>query len=131
MFPKALAVAFIFASSLATAVPLAKRQTFTGDGTFFVPGLGACGFENTSTQLVAALGHIDFDSFSGGNPNPNDNPVCGRQVKASSGGKSVTVEIVDRCAGCAGEFDLDFSETAFAALADPSVGRIPITWEFV
>ncbi|KAF9065127.1 RlpA-like double-psi beta-barrel-protein domain-containing protein-containing protein [Rhodocollybia butyracea] len=123
MFPKALAVALIVASSLVTALPLAKRQTFSGDGTFFVPGLGACGFESTSSQLVAALGHTDFDSFS--------NPVCGRKVKASSGGKSVTVEIVDRCAGCAGEFDLDFSETAFTALASPSVGRIPITWEFV
>ncbi|KAF9065126.1 RlpA-like double-psi beta-barrel-protein domain-containing protein-containing protein [Rhodocollybia butyracea] len=123
MLLKALTVACVIGYSLATAVPLAKRQAFSGDGTFFVPGLGACGFTNTSSQLVAALGHIDFDSFG--------NPVCKRQVKASSGGKSVTVEIVDRCAGCAGEFDLDFSETAFAVLAPLSAGRIPITWEFV
>ncbi|KAF9065135.1 RlpA-like double-psi beta-barrel-protein domain-containing protein-containing protein [Rhodocollybia butyracea] len=123
MFPKALAVALIFASSLATAVSLDKRETFSGEGTFFQPGLGACGFTNTASQLVAALGRIDFDSFS--------NHVCGRKVKASSGGKSVVVEIVDRCDGCPGKFDLDFSPAAFNALADPSAGRIPITWEFV
>ncbi|KAF9065123.1 RlpA-like double-psi beta-barrel-protein domain-containing protein-containing protein [Rhodocollybia butyracea] len=123
MFPKALAVALIFASSLATAVSLDKRASFSGEGTFYEPGLGACGRVNTASQMVAALGHLDFDTFS--------NHVCGRKVKASSKGKSVVVEIVDRCAGCKGKFDLDFSPAAFKALANPDAGRIPITWEFV
>lgn len=35
------------------------------------------------------------------------NPVCGRQISASYGGRSVTVQVVDRCTGCAFT-DLDF-----------------------
>ncbi|KAF9510443.1 hypothetical protein BS47DRAFT_68472 [Hydnum rufescens UP504] len=41
---------------------------------------------------------------------------------------SVTVRIVDRCAGCQGKFDLDFSPAAFNALADPNLGRIDFPW---
>jgi hypothetical protein len=48
------------------------------------------------------------------------------------GGRTVTATVVDRCAGCAGAADLDFSEAAFAQLADPSVGRIHgVQWDFV
>jgi expansin (peptidoglycan-binding protein) len=45
----------------------------------------------------------------------------------SDGGKSVTVAITDRCTGCQ-IGDLDFSPSAFSALADESLGRIDITW---
>jgi len=45
----------------------------------------------------------------------------------SDGGKSVTVAITDRCTGCE-LTDLDFSPSAFSALADESLGRIDITW---
>lgn len=41
----------------------------------------------------------------------------------SDNGQSVTVEVVDRCTGC-NTFDLDFSPSAFEALAALSVGRI-------
>jgi len=69
-----------------------------------------------------------FDIYPGyDGVNPNDNPVCNRKITASSGGKSVTVTVVDRCTGCA-ETSLDFSPAAFDELADPSVGRIDITW---
>jgi expansin (peptidoglycan-binding protein) len=40
------------------------------------------------------------------------------------------VRIVDLCPGCASG-DLDFSESAFAEIADPALGRVPISWRFV
>ena len=45
-------------------------------------------------------------------------------------GKSVNVMIVDACGGCSGSTDLDFSPAAFSQLADESLGRIDITWEW-
>ncbi|CAK5264149.1 unnamed protein product [Mycena citricolor] len=140
---------------LASAVPVAlkARQGFSGDGTFFETGLGACGISNTDADFIAAVGAGTFDSFpfvfsltdgkpgtkspsqsplSGATANPNTNPICGRQIVANFEGKSVTVAITDRCAGCAGAADLDFSPAAFAQLADPSVGRLTgVTWDFV
>ena len=109
-------------------------------GTFYeVIGVGACGWSNNDSQYVVALGHQLFDSGD----------FCGRTLTATckayrcplyririwhdlhtDKGKSVTVEVVDRCAGCA-EYDLDFSPAAFDQLADPSVGRIyGVTWHF-
>jgi expansin (peptidoglycan-binding protein) len=47
-------------------------------------------------------------------------------------GKSVTVTVVDRCAGCAGTADLDLSPTAFSQLANESVGRLHnAEWNYV
>lgn len=80
--------------------------------------------------MIAAASFELFDIFPGATDNPNLNPICGRTVTASHGGKSVTVKIVDRCAGCEGQFDLDFSPAAFNALANPDLGRIEITWHF-
>lgn len=47
-------------------------------------------------------------------------------------GKSVTATIVDRCAGCAGKYDVDFTTAGFKKLASLNVGRIHgLQWEFV
>lgn len=43
----------------------------------------------------------------------------------------MTVAIMDTCPGCHGEYDLDLSPAAFNKLANPDVGRIKISWEFV
>jgi len=45
------------------------------------------------------------------------------------GGKSIQVKIVDRCEACA-IGDIDLTPTAFAALADPSLGRTDVEWFF-
>jgi len=119
-----------------SGIQLATRQSvlnevFTGDATFFEPGLGACGQTDGPNDLIAAASHALFDSFPGATANPNNNPICGRSVTATANGRSVTVRIVDRCAGCSGEGDLDFSPGAFGQLADLSVGRIHgMTWKF-
>lgn len=93
----------------------------TGQGTFFATGLGACGWTTSDSDYIVAISKDLFDSFGTGNP--NNNPACGKMVKATYQGKSVTCKVVDRCEGCA-KYDLDFTPSAFSQLADQSVGRI-------
>lgn len=107
---------------------------YKGDGTFYSPsvGFGSCGHQSQDTELVAALAAGSMRLY---NPsNPNNNPLCGHKVKVWQDGKpnnSVTVAIMDTCPGCHGEYDLDLSPAAFNKLANPDVGRIKISWEFV
>ncbi|KAJ7768905.1 hypothetical protein B0H16DRAFT_1518600 [Mycena metata] len=44
-------------------------------------------------------------------------------------GKSIQVRIVDRCENCT-VGSIDLTPTAFAALADVTPGRLPVTWKF-
>jgi len=132
-FSKTLAIAALAVTANAAAI-LKTRQSYltgtqTGDGTFYTPGLGACGVTNTASDLIVAVSESLFDSYPGySGTNPNSNPVCGKKITASYGGKSVTVTVEDRCTGCA-ETDLDFSPAAFTELAAESVGRIHgMTW---
>ncbi|KAK6528693.1 hypothetical protein TWF694_003936 [Orbilia ellipsospora] len=53
-------------------------QTFSGDATFYDPGLGSCGITNSGSDLIAAIGHTLFDSKA--TANSNNNPFCGRQI---------------------------------------------------
>jgi hypothetical protein len=104
----------------------------TGEATYYGTGLGSCGITNTDSDKIAAVSHLLYDNYPGYNGvNPNDNPICGKQVKATYQGKSVTVTITDRCVACA-LTDLDFSPSAFNDLADQSIGRLfGMTWEWV
>ncbi|CAK5264145.1 unnamed protein product [Mycena citricolor] len=125
---------FALAFALVQAAPVfkAKPVVHTGDGTFFAPGLGACGKTNKASDLIVAVGHGVFDSFPGATANPNKNPICGKKIKATFKGKSVVATVEDRCAGCAGAADLDFTEAGFKKLASLSVGRLHgVKWEFV
>ncbi len=105
------------------------NQTYSGDGSFYEVGLGACGMTNTDSQLVAALPAAQFDAATPAG-NPNANPYCNKKMQVTTGGKSVVVTVVDRCAGCA-TGDVDLSPAAFDQLADPSVGRLPVTWDYI
>ncbi|KAJ7751937.1 hypothetical protein DFH07DRAFT_960773 [Mycena maculata] len=136
----------------AYSAPIRAAQTCSGDGgsaaylrkvlienhvpfpgTFYEPGLGACGVTNNAKQLIVAVGHGVFDSYPGADAsNPNKNPICGKKLKATYGQKSVIVTVEDRCAGCAGAADLDFTVAGFQQLASPTVGRIQgVKWEWV
>ncbi|KAK6363285.1 hypothetical protein TWF730_000725 [Orbilia blumenaviensis] len=53
-------------------------QTYTGDATYYDPGLGSCGITNSASDLIAAIGHALFDSMA--TANSNNNPFCGRQI---------------------------------------------------
>ncbi|EIM82454.1 barwin-like endoglucanase [Stereum hirsutum FP-91666 SS1] len=135
-FASIIAVASVALFSLvpASAVPtgnstLLARQSYSGDGTYYSPGLGACGLTNADTDLIVAVSTSLYDSYPGATSNPNLNPICGKTITATYNGKSVTAAVEDKCYACA-EYDLDFSPSAFQQLADESVGRIEITWQF-
>ncbi|EIW74050.1 plant expansin [Coniophora puteana RWD-64-598 SS2] len=146
MFAKGFATLALALSASAMAVPFGKRQTPTstssapaststlpawlvgtqsGDGTFFNPATGACGIVNTDSDFIVAVADQLFNNFPGFMPgsNPNLNPICGKNITASYGGKNVTVSVTDRCGGCQ-MTDLDFTPAAFSVLADQSLGRI-------
>ncbi|RDB27297.1 Allergen Asp f 7 [Hypsizygus marmoreus] len=102
-----------------------------GEATFYDPGLGACGTQNTSGDLIAAVAQEFFDSYPGATSNPNTNPICNKRITVNYQGRSVTVAITDRCPGCKGKYDLDLSPAAFDHLADRSVGRLhEAQWDF-
>jgi len=85
MFAK---VAALFALSLGLAAmvpaaPLEARQGFSGDGmilysprnnstisfrtsppgTFYAPGLGSCGIQNTDADMIVAVSYLLFDTY--------------------------------------------------------------------
>ncbi|CAO3671656.1 unnamed protein product [Rhizopus stolonifer] len=99
------------------AVPIQKRESMSGDGTFYEVGLGSCGNTNSDSELVAALSSSLMQSGS----------YCGHSITINSAGKSVIVKVVDSCPGCA-QGDVDLSPTAFRKLASLDKGRISITW---
>ncbi|KAJ7038092.1 RlpA-like double-psi beta-barrel-protein domain-containing protein-containing protein [Mycena alexandri] len=120
-------------SSGSSAVSSYFAGVNTGDGTYYNTGLDACGLtDSDSSSFIAAVSIDLFDNYPGyTGGNPNNNPMCNRQVKATYQGKSVTVRVVDRCTGCASQ-DLDFSPLAFQELAPLAVGRLTgMTWEWV
>ena len=49
---------------------------FTGDLTYYSPGLGACGTTAGESDPVVALSPAEY----GNDPNPNNSPACGRQI---------------------------------------------------
>jgi len=103
----------------------------SGDGTYYDTGLGACGWTNTDSDMIAAIAFGTFDTYPGYNgANPNNNPICGKTVTATYGANTATVTIVDRCAGCMKDSSLDFSPAAFQLLSPLGAGRIQIEWSW-
>lgn len=93
-----------------------------GDGTYYdADGSGNCGFPpSPGDLLVAAMNDPQYEGSA----------VCGTCAHVVGPSGEVTVRIVDRCPECAAG-DLDLSPQAFAMLADPSLGRVPIQWREV
>lgn len=102
--------------------------TFSGEGTYYDPEMGACGKVNSADEMIVAISHELYDKNTP-NGNPNKNTLCGKKIKASYEGKSVEVSVVDRCVGCARD-DLDLSPAAFEKIADKDLGRINLTWQW-
>jgi len=97
---------------------LEKRNTHSGRGTWYYPGLGSCGGTNNNNQLVVAVSE-QFPGAGGAD--------CWKHVQINAGGKSVTAQIVDSCPGC-GPNDLDMSPATFEHLAPLSRGVVGIQW---
>jgi len=92
-----------------------------GEATYYgADGSGNCSFPATPQNLmVAAMNDADYLGSE----------ACGACVTVSGPTGEVTVRIVDRCPGCA-KGDIDLSESAFAAIANPVDGRVPVTWSY-
>ncbi|RMY51023.1 hypothetical protein D0863_14709 [Hortaea werneckii] len=116
-----------------------NADTFTGDLTYYQPGLGACGVTSTEDDFIVALSHILFDaagSSTDAGGNSNENPLCGRMLRATryneeaSAQRSVDLRVVDRCTGCEVD-DLDTSLKAFERLAPSASGRVDVSWAWL
>lgn len=96
--------------------------TYQGVATFYAAtGAGACSFDPGADLMVAAMNHTDYETAK----------ACGARVQVrSSSGTTITVRIVDECPECA-VGQLDLSREAFTRLADPTLGRIPVSWTLV
>lgn len=138
----AILIAFVvlLAVILGLAIGLSKKysqhqnlplgsQTYTGDLTYYGPGLGACGVTSSDTDHIVSISHFTFDAVSKGS-NPNTNPLCGHKLRAVRNGNSIDLTVVDRCVGCQ-PTDIDVSPGAFKQLADPSLGRVEVTWAWL
>ncbi len=108
--------------------PLAGRikpgGTYSGVATFYgADGGGACLFDPPSSdRMVAAMNTRDYETSK----------ACGVRVQVrAANGAAITVRIVDECPGDCQVGQIDLSQEAFARLADPTLGRIPITWSLV
>ena len=90
-----------------------------GEGTYYdADGSGNCSFDPSPNDLmVAAMNTTDYANSA----------VCGGCILVTGPNGSVTVRIVDRCPECA-PGDVDLSAEAFALIANPVDGRVPISW---
>ncbi len=88
---------------------------------YYATGAGACSFDPLPDDLmVAAMNAPEYDNAA----------VCGSYVRVAGPRGKVDVRIVDLCPEClAGHLDLSLE--AFARIADPVDGRVPITWTVI
>ncbi|KAF9048361.1 plant expansin [Hymenopellis radicata] len=111
-----------------------EARSNVGEGTYFDPGLGACGITNVATDYIVAVSTALFNSYPGATTNPNLNPICNKRLTANYNGRSVTVAVTDKCYGCAGLYDLDFTISAIQQLVDDpvAIGRITgVSWDWI
>lgn len=85
-------------------------------------GDGACLFGPSDDLMIAAMNTTDYETSK----------ACGAHVLVrAANGKSITVRITNECPLPCAPGQLDLSRQAFAKLADPVQGRIPITWSLL
>jgi hypothetical protein len=116
-----------------------NTATFTGELTYYGPGLGACGEVSTEDDAIVAVSHLLFDAAgsstnTGGNSNMN--PLCGKMIRAQrydsdvGAMRTVDLKVVDRCTGCA-PTDLDTTVAIFGEMANVDRGRVDVTWAWL
>lgn len=94
----------------------------SGKATFYAAdGSGNCMFPPAPGDLmVAAMNELQYDGSR----------ACGACVSVTGPKATIVVRIVDRCPECQ-EGHIDLSAEAFAKIADPAQGVVPITWSYV
>ncbi|WWC60448.1 uncharacterized protein I303_103020 [Kwoniella dejecticola CBS 10117] len=104
-----------------TIVP--RGTSYTGTGTFYYTGLGACGQYSKDSDFMVALNSAQY---GGGYPGPQ----CFKGITIQANGKTVGgVTIMDECPTC-GYGSLDLSPGLFTQFASEDAGVISITWWF-
>ena len=108
--------------------PLAGRivpgVTYHGVATAYSAGDGdgACLFGPAANLMIAAMNYTDYETAK----------ACGDYVLVhAADGASITVLITNECPLPCAPGQLDLSQQAFAKLANPALGRIPITWQLL
>ncbi|HEX8537653.1 MAG TPA: expansin EXLX1 family cellulose-binding protein, partial [Cystobacter sp.] len=85
-------------------------------------GAGACSFDASPQDLdVAAIAQGEYENSA----------TCGACAEVQGPLGTVRVRIVDVCPGCTTAGHLDLSREAFAKIARPVDGRVPVKWRFV
>ena len=94
--------------------------TYRGVATFYdADGGGACMYDPSGDVMTGAMNTADYESSK----------ACGAYVLVhAANGATITVRITNECPGDCAPGQIDLSAQAFAKLAAPSAGRIPITW---
>jgi expansin (peptidoglycan-binding protein) len=111
----------------AAGAPLADKikpgVTRNGPATFYASdGGGACSYDPGPDPLTVAMNWSDY----------GDSQVCGAYVLVrAANGKAITVRVTNLCPAPCRVGQLDLSREAFAQLADPKAGEIPVTWTLV
>ncbi|KAJ7223522.1 hypothetical protein GGX14DRAFT_352272, partial [Mycena pura] len=107
--------------------------------TYYTPGemnATACGPKHQDSDPIAALAHDFFDNYPGATADPNNNPLCGRQIIITATGRSgeqvtAPATIADRCGDCNITTSVDVTGVIFDQFADTSVGRLyNISWDW-
>ncbi|KAI1658768.1 RlpA-like double-psi beta-barrel-protein domain-containing protein-containing protein [Daldinia decipiens] len=93
---------------------------FSGDLTYYTPGLGSCGETNSETDMIVALSPVQFTT---------DSQACGKKIQIHMGNATAIATIVDKCPGCS-DNSIDVSPAVFKSLAPLTVGRAKIEWDY-
>jgi expansin (peptidoglycan-binding protein) len=92
-----------------------------GEATYYgATGEGALGFDATDDRMITAMNTIDLYGLD----------AAGAYVKVTGPEGTITVKVVDELPEQR-EGALDLSQEAFAMIADPIDGIVPIQWQFV
>jgi expansin (peptidoglycan-binding protein) len=111
-------------TTAASAGRIRPGTTYEGDATHYeaADGNGACSFGPSDDMMIAAMNETDYETST----------ACGAYVLVrAANGNSVTVRVTNLCPLPCAPGQLDLSRQAFAELADPQLGRIPVTWSLL
>jgi hypothetical protein len=108
-------------------------EKFTGDITYYQPGMGSCGYDDSTPKgNVVAVSKDWFMQVGNGKTSYGvDQPaniLCDKTITISAKGKTTQATIRDSCPGCA-RGSIDVTEGAFTDLfGSLDVGRAEVTW---
>ena len=100
--------------------------TYEGQASYYSgpAATGACGLVDVTSDLFVAINEEQF----------TESAACGAWLRVTGPDGTVVVPVVDSCpAGepCGTSPNLDLSEAAFDAVADPTLGVVDVSWEVV